>query len=473
MAVHIPCQPLRLGSLRAACLRALCLAALFLTAAGLPLVATPLIAQDGSPAEAAQTGTQPAPAPTTWTNDKGVPIEAEFVRMTDAGVVLRLSRDGREAAVPLTKLSIESIYQAVRLENPQAFSKPVPKAVVKPQGPKLPELQLTVDEVLQDPFKDGTTIEQYFELCERLPREGNYFSQWYMLPPKMQTDIEDLIVEGHRLMGPAVIKQIETLLGDLKAITGQKKKFVLGLPDVENNPQLVTTIDELWPLANNVVSVLAQGERWQPSNFEKNNVRRWMAQLSLDLAPSLIAASEPANESLGLLAWLPLEPPKHTIVSQTADSAEVEVKYGDSPAVKKQFQRIGNIWIDVQAMNELRVKVDDAKKQLAEDGEKAVGAIRSGLSGLVASQGGLARAETQEGFTQAFTLLRTYATSTAQSLGFTLPTSNRGPSDSSSNPYGSSSSGYSSGSVESGGGSVQSGGGSVQSGGGSVQSGGK
>lgn len=458
MAVHIPCQPLRLGSLRAACLQALCLAALFSTATGLALVATPLSAQDGAPAGAAQTGTQPAPPPTTWTNDKGVPIEAEFVRMTDAGVVLRLSRDGREAAVPLTKLSIESIYQAVRLENPQAFSKPVPKAVVKPQGPKLPALQLTVDEVLQDPFKDGTTIEQYFELCERLPREGNYFSQWYMLPPKMQTDIEGLIVEGHRLMGPSVIKQIETLLGDLKTITSQKKRFVLGLPDVENNPQLVTTIDELWPLANNVVSVLAQSEHWQPSNFEKSNVRRWMAQLSLDLAPSLIATSETANESLGLLDWLPLEPPKHTIVSQTADSAEVEVQYGDSPAVKKQFQRIGNIWIDVQAMNELRVKVDDAKKQLAEDGEKAGDVIRNALSGLAASQGGLARAETQEGFTQAFTLLRTFTTSTAQLLGFTIPTSNSGSSGSSSSPYGSSSSsGYSSDPVQSGGGSVQSG----------------
>lgn len=467
MAVHIPCQPLRTGSLRAASLIALCLAVL-----GLPTATTSLIAQDASPAE---TGTEPAPAPTTWTNDKGVPIEAEFMRMTDTGVVLRLSRNGREAEVPLTKLSIESIYQAVRLANPQAFSKPVPKAVVKPQGPELPELQLTVDEVLQDPFKDGTTIEQYFELCERLPREGNFFSQWYMLPPKMQSDIEDLIVEGHRLLGPPVIKQIETLLGDLKTITSQKKRFVLGLPDVENNPQLVTTIDELWPLANNVVSVLAQDEHWQPSNFEKSNVKRWMAQLSLDLAPSLIAFSEAAHEeskeSLGLLAWLPLEPPKHTIVSQTADSAEVEVQYGDSPAVKKQFQRIGNIWIDVQAMNELRAKIDDVKKQLAEDGEKAVGVIRSALSGLVASQGGLARAETQEGFTQAFTLLGTFTTGTAQSLGISLPTSNRGASGSSGSPYDSgSSSGYSSGSVQSGGsggyssGSVESGGGSVQSG---------
>lgn len=453
MVVHPSCHPLRTTSLRTACLIAVSLSAL-----GTLLATTPLRAQDNgtqgaAPIEPAQNGTAPEPAPTTWTNDKGVPIEAEFVRMTDAGVVLKLTRDGREAAVPLTRLSIESIYQAVRLENPQAFSKPVPKAVVKPQGPELPELQLTVADVLQDPFKDGTTIEEYFDLCERLPREGNFFSQWYTLPPKMQSDIEDLIVDVHRLLGPPVIKQIQTLLGDMKTITSQKKKFVLGLPDVGNNPQLVATIDEMWPLANSVVSALAKDEHWQPSNFEKANVKRWLAQLSLDLAPSLMATSQVASESSGLMATLPLEPPKYTIVSQTADTAEVELKHGDRPAIKKQFQKIGNVWIDVQAMNELRREVDAAKKQLAEDGEKAVGAIRSALSGLIASQGGLARAETQESFTQAFTLLRTFTTGTAQSLGFAPPTSNRGGngsgSGSSGSPYGSSGSGSGSGSARS------------------------
>lgn len=420
MFLHFTRPTLRAAKLRAVCLSAICLASL-----GVSLVASPLLAQDDTPAEPASTNaeadTAPEPAPTTWTSDKGVPVEAEFVRMTDAGVVLRLTRDGREATVPLTKLSIESIYHAVRLANPQAFSKPVPKAAIKPQGPELPELQLTVDEVLQDPFKAGTTIEQYFDLCERLPREGNFFSQWYTLPPKMQSDIEDLIVQVHRLLGPPVIKQIQTLLGDLKTITSQKKKFVLGLPDVSSSPELVAMIDEHWPLVNSFVTALAKDEHWQPSNFEKNNVKRWLAQLSLDLAPSLIAAGEAAKESVGLMAGAPMEPPQHTIVSQTADSAEVEITYGNLPPVKKEFQKIGNIWIDVQAMNDLRVKVDDAKKQLAEDGEKAVGAIRSALSGLVASQGGLARAETQEDFTQAFMLLRTYITGTVQSLGLTAP----------------------------------------------------
>ncbi len=404
-----------------------------MTTLGVWLAAPPLAAQDDAPVSptaanaesAAAAGPAAEPAPTTWTNDKGVPIEAEFVRMTDAGVVLRLTRDGREAAVPLTKLSIESIYQAVRLENPQAFSKPVPKAVIKPLGPELPELQLTIDELLQNPFKDGTTIEQYFELCGRLPQEGNFFSQWYTLPPKMQSDIEDLIVQAHRLLGPSTVKQIQTLLSDLKTITSQKKQFVLGLPDVASSPQLVAMIDKLWPLADGLVSALAKEEHWQPSNFEKSNVKRWLAQLCLDLAPSLMAATEASagvlGEGAGPMAGQMLLPPRHTIVSQTADTAEVEIAYGSLPPIKKQFQKIGNVWIDVQAMNDLRRQVDEAKKQMAEDGEKAVATIRSALSGLVAAQGGLARAETQEDFTQAYTLLKTFATGMSQSLGPAAP----------------------------------------------------
>ena len=104
------------------------------------------------------------PAPTTWTNDKGVPIEAEFVKMTDEGVVLRFAPDGREAAVPINRLSIDSIYQAVRLANPSAFSKPVPKAEVIPEGPVLPEFNMTVEDLLQNPYSESTSLEDYLEI---------------------------------------------------------------------------------------------------------------------------------------------------------------------------------------------------------------------------------------------------------------------------------------------------------------------
>lgn len=388
------------------------------------LLLPPLAAQD-----TANSAPAIEPAPTTWTNDKGVPIEAEFVSMTDEGVVLRLTRDGREATVPLTKLSIESIYQAVRLANPQEFSKPVPKAVVKPKGPQLPELHLTIEDLLQNPYHNGTTIEQFFETYARLPQEGNLFSRWHSLPPKMQDDIEDLIIAGYKQLGPSTIKQIQILLGDVNTIATDKKKFVLSLPEIANNPALLTVLDQAWPLVSSLTNVLAKEEHWQASNFQKGHVTRWLANFNLDLAPILLAADQAMSESLGTGAVTLLKPAKYNIISQTADSAEVEVTLSQSPPIKTNYQKIGNIWIDVKAMNALRHAVDGAKEQLAQGGEQAVAAIRTGLSALIAAVGGLARAETQEDFAQAVTLLQTMTAGMAQSAGL-----NAAPSESVSVP---------------------------------------
>ncbi len=125
----------------------------------------------------------------------------------------------------------------------------------------------------------------------------------------------------------------------------------------------------------------------------------------------------------------PLEPAKYTIISQTAETAEVNVTRFQSPPVKTQYQKIGNIWIEVKAMNALRHSVDGAKEHMAQGAEQAVGAIRTGLSGIIAAAGGLARAETQEDFTQAVTLLRTMVGGMTQSMGL-----NAAPSDSENEP---------------------------------------
>ncbi|MCA9181245.1 MAG: hypothetical protein KDA51_07320, partial [Planctomycetales bacterium] len=272
------------------------------------LLLSPLAAQDTANSTAAI-----EPAPTTWTNDKGVVIEAEFVSMTDEGVVLRLSRDGREAAVPLTKLSIDSIYQAVRLSNPQEFSKPVPKALVKPEGPELPDLHLTIEDLLQNPYKNGTTIEQFFETYARLPQEGNFFSLWHSLPPKMQVDIEDLIIAAYKQLGPSTIKQIQILLGDVNTIAADKKKFVLSLPEIADNPALLMGLDQAWPLVSSLANALAKDEHWQASNFEKGHVTRWLANLNLDLAPILLAADKTVSDSSGPSAIPLLAPAKYNI----------------------------------------------------------------------------------------------------------------------------------------------------------------
>ncbi len=361
------------------------------------------------------------PAPTTWTNDKGVPIEAEFVRMTDEGVVLRLVRDGREATVPLTKLSIESIYQATRLANPEEFTKPIPQAEVKPDVPELPELNFSLDEMLQSPYSDSTTIEQFFEIAQRLPAEGNYMSLWHGLPPKMQTDVEDLIVRTYQLLGPSTITQLQTLINSCHSITSGKRSFILNHPLLSNPPQLLEQVHRTLPLASGMLQGLGQADLWEASNFQKGSVARWLAKLNRAIAPSILAAQEIAHETLGPGANQPQETLRYNIVSQSADTAEVEVIPNGAPAVKKRFQKIGNIWIDVQAMNQLRKGVNSAKEKLAADAKPEVAAIQGALGGTIAAIGGLERAQSQEEFDQAIAQLRTISEAFAKSMGIPLP----------------------------------------------------
>ncbi len=370
-------------------------------------------------ASTAQVPDAEQPAPTTWASNKGVEVEADFVRMTDDAVVLKLKRDGKETTVPLTALSINSIYQAVRLANPEGFSKPVPKAEIKPKVTfNLPELNLSVEELLKSPFLGNTSIEQFLQTVDRLPREGNFVSAWHAMPPKMQTDVEDLIVKGHQVLGPATVKQVQILLTDLNTVLRDKQSYIMALPEVTSNALTAEALEKNLPLMAKLVDGLAKEQHWQPSNFQKGNVPRWLAQLNVDLAPVMMAAIEAGSASLPPGVPNPLAPNTYNILSQTADSAEVEMTNTTGQTVKMSFQKAGNIWINVPVMNQLRESLDAAKAKLATGAPQEVGMIRTSLSGIIAAVGGLARANSQEEFDQAVALLRTIGGGLSQSIGF-------------------------------------------------------
>jgi hypothetical protein len=338
--------------------------------------------------------------------------------MTDEAVVLKMKRDGKEATVPLASLSIDSIYQAVRLANPEAFSKPVPKAEVKPKVTvELPQLNLDVNELLRSPFASNTDIQKFLQILERAPQEGNFLVGWHALPPKMQTDIEDLIVKGYQVLGPATVKQIQILLHDLDKILQDKQQFIKGLPQVQANPLVAEQIDQNLPLLANFVAGLAKDEHWQPSNFQTGSVPRWLAGLNVDLAPAVLAATESIKANLPEGTTLPTGSPSFNIISQKADSAEVEVSLPGRPPEKTTYQKVGNIWINVPQMNQLRVNLDVAKEKLASGATQEVGMLRTSLGGIIAVVGGLARANTQAEFDEAVNQLQAIGEGLNQSLG--------------------------------------------------------
>lgn len=363
---------------------------------------------------------QDEPSPTKWSDAQGRELEAEFVRMTDETVVLRLIKDGREVPVPLASLSLQSHLQAVKLANPEAFSKPIPKAEVKPEFEpvELPELNLSVAEMLKSPFPPNVKIDQYFDILKREYAAGNFFVDWHGLPPKIQTDIEDVIVKAVEVIGPTTITQVQILLRDLNTVVQDKQEYLFANPQIAAQPEVVGELKKHWPFISGFVAALTKTEHWQPDNFQKGKVVPWLAGFTASMAPHIVAGLDLAKASLPPGAAFP-DPAntQFTVLSQTADSAEVEITRGPGlPTEKLKFQKVGNIWINPKAMNELRKQLDAAQAQLAKGPGPEVALVRTTLGAVIAAVGGLARANSQEEFDFAVQNLADMAQGLMQSI---------------------------------------------------------
>lgn len=378
--------------------------------------------QDTPPTQEGTAATAPE-NPSVWTNAEGRELQADFVRLTEEAVVLRLKSDGREVSIPLSTLSIDSHLQAVKLANPAAFSKPVPKAEEKQAATiDLPEINITAEEMLESPFPEETTLEQFLEIVKSETEAGNAFVGWHAMPPKMQTDIEDVIVRGVEKIGPSTLKQIQILMGDLHTIVTEKKDFIFGNPAIASEPQLKSVLQDNWPLLSGLVGALTEESHWQADNFKKGNVTPWMANLTAAVLPYALKAFEVAAESAppGLELGDPLSM-EYKIISQSTDTAEVEITSGGAPAEVVRFQKVGNLWIVPKDMNELRRQLDAAQAALDKDISNELGMVRTTLGGVIAAVGGLARSSTQEEFDLAVENLTVIAEGLQQSMGGGFP----------------------------------------------------
>lgn len=356
-------------------------------------------------------------SPTVWTNDKGNTLEAEFVRLTENAVVLK--RDGKEVSVPLKSLSIDSHYQAIKLANPEAFSKPVPKAEIKVEVPalELPKLEFTAEQILKSPFPQNASVDKFLEIQFRELSAGNFVVLWHALPPKLQADVEEVIVKGHQVVGPATVKQVQILLRDLEIVVRDKKEFIFGLPEVAGLGQFKTQLEKAWPLLEGTVSALARPDNWQPNNFQTGQVASWFAKLNMALAPHILAGFEFAKQVAPPGAVSSLMNVDYQVVSQTANTAEVEFRLGSQPPKKKSLQKVGNIWIDVKEVTDGRKSLEAVKARLAQGAGQELAVAKTALPGLIAAVGGLARANTQEEFNEAVGLLRDMTQGFAKNLG--------------------------------------------------------
>jgi hypothetical protein len=335
----------------------------------------------------------PVASPSTWISAQGKAIEASFVRLEADSVVLKLNSNGKEANVPLSSLSLESHLQALKLANPDAFSKPLVKAN-QPAAiePFTPAISISSSEILVSPFGPNPSIESFLETIKKEIERGNIFVSWHTLPPRMQNDIETIIEKTMGSVTPQQMVQLRTLFKSLQTIVIDKQHFILGHPAMAEAPEIADGLQMYMPqVVYFVESVLAE-DNWRVENFKKGKIVPWLAEMSSRVAPIAhnIILSQLAEQDGNFM--------NYRIVSQSAESADVEFSSA-GPTATQRMVKFENIWIIPEQMTQLREQVNVGLKQVENGIDTS--ALSIGLLGLNAIAGKLARAESQAEFNAA------------------------------------------------------------------------
>lgn len=345
----------------------------------------------------------PEATPSNWVNPQGKSISAEFVRLEGAGVVLRLKATGKEVAVPFASLSLESHLLALKLGDPEAFSKPMVKAPEKVVIEEyVPTTTMTANELLSSPFSSSATLEQFLDTAIAELERGNAFVVWHALPPRMQNDIEDLLVQAMGALGKGPIVQLRSIMRSVNTVVHEKSNFILAHPALASQPEALANLQSQWPMLAGMSSKICDESKWQAENFTKGNIIPWLAGMFADIGPYSMAMQKANAETQGA------EPKfAYKIISQSADRAKVEftvtgLAQGQQlPPVEVDLQKVGNIWLAPEFMNQLRQGLDQALQQVSAN-SSGVSMIATGLLGTVAAGiGSIERAETQEEFNTA------------------------------------------------------------------------
>ncbi len=329
-----------------------------------------------------------------WEMLGGRSFQAEFVRATEDGVVLKSVDSGAEKEFKFSQLSIASHFKAVKLAKPKAFSKPLPKAPVKEVvQPAAPEFTIDASEIAEYPFPDDPTIEQWIEVLEQANADKNVMVEWHCLPERMQNDIEDLGVEAVGMLSKGQFLQINSLMASVRKIVTEQKDYVFGNKYFQQIPMEKAELENAWPKVAGLIAAFSDSKHWQQDNFTKGNFVPSMSNFVSEVIPHLVSLGDLAPPGTPGIN----EVPQFKIIKSGKSRATVEMTLmGNTETL--QFQKVGKKWVVPSKMNDLRKQVDEAKKALAGFDRSQIGQFSAAISVIIPPVAMLAEAKSQAEF---------------------------------------------------------------------------
>lgn len=364
----------------------------------------------------------------TWTSSKGQKIRAEFLRLTDDGVVLKVQPAGKEAEVKFSALSLDSHLQALKLGRPEEFDKPLIKFVLAPEfevpGPK----SISLARIARSPFSPDMSLQQFVDVANAEIKDGNLFVFWHMLPKRMQDDIAMMMAKQTEQSGKAPYVQTKALMANLHKIFAKQRDFVFNHSSVANDTEMKQELANLWPILDQLTASLADEELWDYDELtQAENTPDWLARMSMVLSgnlDSIVAYAD--HETSGMATKLLDNMQLMQVVDEQEDAGQVRFAFqiptslpmggmggptaslasngAPQPDEPLTYRRYKGIWLPPKFMNEMRAGLDTAMAQL-DDGSDAGAAqmqMQMGLGLVVGQVATLANAKTQEEFNVVF-----------------------------------------------------------------------
>ena len=211
---------------------------------------------------------------------------------------------------------------------------------------------------------------------------------WHLLPPKMQQDLATHVYKHFEAIGGQGRQQASAALRLLANLAAKKRDWLL---EAESGPILFASgnqdlLREKWPYLVGYYERLADEALWEPKHFSQGQIAPWLASLATTVA--YLRELDPGLNQF-----------QYDVLSQSADRAEVEIRFAGRPSQTLEFQRVGKIWLVPASMNEHRAELD--RQLSSQSGPEAFKSAASELAALLPALTRLEAAKTRAQFMQA------------------------------------------------------------------------
>ncbi len=310
----------------------------------------------------------------TWVDATGkFRVEAKFLSVSGGNIYLETA-DGKRIAVPISRLSSESLDQAKRLyQAAKSAGTATPAAAASPA---------TANVAGESKLGANPTAAETAEIMTAALAEFDLVTIWDAFPAKHQNDIEQTVRLAANSLDEPTWNSVATLLKKVSRLASDKKQFFLNNPligqSIPNTPQT----SEIWDAAAGLIDAYANSTITDQSAMKSFS----MDQLIVKDVPKMRAAFEQLKRLTQDLQDSPFgqmaEMPKIETVSESATEAVLKITHGEEVQEQK-FVKFENRWVPAEMIEGWDEGMQKARKELAKlstpQGQQGLAQLRMGL----------------------------------------------------------------------------------------------